>query len=78
MLAGMEQSGVLGIEHEALVEAGRSLAAAVDLAPSNASLWREYRGVLASLMEVAAGVVDDGAAAFGDAVRTPLGDTAKS
>jgi hypothetical protein len=61
-------------EHAALVAAARSLAAAVDADPGSDRLWREYRAVLASLLEVAPDDDDGGASAFGDAVRTPLVD----
>ncbi len=57
---------------EALIAAARGLAIAVDGAPDNASLWREYRAAIAELIE--AGVNDDpdaDTAAFLGTVRTP-------
>lgn len=66
-------------EHEALVVMVKALARAVDAEPSNASLWREYRGAVAALMEAAVDDSDDESAdtvGFLAAVRTPMGDTA--
>lgn len=59
-------------EHAALVEVARSLAQAVDAAPDNASLWREYRAALASLFDVLsdAGPSDE-MASFLESIRTP-------
>jgi len=60
---------------EALVTLCRRLAVACDAAPGNAALWREYRGAVASLMEVGADVGDDDeAASFAESVRTPVRD----
>ena len=77
-LKALRQDDVLEDVDEALVAAARGLAAAVDADPGNGALWREYRAVLASLKEVAAGGIDDEAAAFLRAVsvRTSLGDPA--
>jgi len=59
------------------------LAAAVDAAPENAALWREYRAAVTVLMEAGAdGDADDDTKAFLLAIRTPVrskvGDTKKS
>jgi len=72
-------SGRLGAGHEALVVMVRSLARAVDEQPHNASLWREYRASVETLLEVTAGDDDaDSADARGflAAVQTPMGDIA--
>ena len=42
-------SGRLGDDLAAMAEACRSLADAVDENPTNAALWKEYRGALADL-----------------------------
>ena len=59
--------------HEALMALARGLAAAVDAAPENAALWREYRAAVAALTEAgAAGDVDDDTQAFILALRKPV------
>ena len=59
--------------NEALVALARGLAAAVDAAPDNAALWREYRAAVTALMEVGSdGDIDDDTQAFLLALRTPL------
>jgi len=68
---------------EALVALARGLAAAVDAAPENAALWREYRAAVTVLMEAGAdGDADDDTKAFLLAIRTPVrskvGDPKKS
>lgn len=57
---------------EAVVQAARSLAAAVDDDPSKAALWSEYRSALGVLMEVAADGADDESAAVLELLRTPV------
>lgn len=74
-LRSISESGRLGDDHGALVQACRSLADAVDAAPDNASLWREYRGALAELAELTR-AEDDAFAALYDRLRAPMGDTA--
>lgn len=75
--AGLERSlkalrDRLSPDHDALVAAARGLAIAVDADPGNASLWREYRAAIATLIEVGAdGDTDDDAAAFIGTLRTP-------
>jgi len=64
-------------EHAALLAAARGLAEAVDALPTRATLWTEYRAVLATLYETAGEVADDGQAALLKLVSTPLGDTKK-
>lgn len=61
----------LGDEHEALVALARGLAAAVDAAPENAALWREYRAVVGSISEVGVDDVDDDTVDFLLSIRTP-------
>jgi hypothetical protein len=63
--------------HEALVTVCRSLAVAVDVAPRNAALWREYRGALGELANVGEEADSDGAslAHFLASVRTPVLDS---
>jgi hypothetical protein len=73
-IAALEAEGRLTDTHSALVAAVRQLAAAVDSAPDNASLWREYRAALASLMEAESGGDDDDTQTFLLALRTPVGD----
>lgn len=58
---------------EALVALARGLAAAVDAAPENAALWREYRAAVTALGERGAeGDIDDDTEAFLLSIRTPL------
>lgn len=58
---------------EALMALARGLAAAVDAAPENAALWREYRAAVAALTEAgAAGDVDDDTQAFILSIRKPV------
>jgi hypothetical protein len=69
-------------DHGALIELAKGLAEALDHggcgkcgSPSqNAALWREYRAVVESLMEVDSGS-DDDTAAFLVTVQTPRGRT---
>lgn len=59
--------------NEALVALARGLAAAVDAAPDNAALWREYRAAVTALMEVGSdGGIDDDTQAFLLALRSPV------
>jgi hypothetical protein len=63
----------LGEADEALVALARGLAAAVDAAPDNAALWREYRAAVTALSEVGAdGDIDDDTQAFLLTLRTPV------
>lgn len=57
-VAALNRMGVLHEEHSALVQVVDSLALAVDSDPGNASLWREFRAALDSLMKL--GDTDDG------------------
>lgn len=61
-------------EHdEALLALARGLAAAVDAAPDNAALWREYRAAVTALREVGSeGDIDDDTEAFLLSIRTPV------
>jgi hypothetical protein len=72
-LTVMGAGGLLEDVDDALVEAVRSLARAVDSDPGNASLWREYRAVLADLRELG----DDDSDAFAvllEQLRAPVRD----
>ena len=60
--------------HEGLIEVARGLAEAVEGELGNASLWREYRAALASLMEAESGGDDDETQSFLLTLRTPVGD----
>lgn len=77
-VAGLERTlraleARLGDEHEALVALARGLAAAVDVAPESAALWREYRAAVAALSEAgAAGDVDDDTQSFLRSMRVPV------
>jgi hypothetical protein len=57
-ITAMRDAGRITPADEATVAAAESLALAVDAAPGEASLWREYRAALKSLTEL--GAVDDG------------------
>lgn len=66
-------AGRLEEDDEALVALARGLAAAVDAAPENAALWREYRAAVTALSEAGAdGDVDDDTQAFLLTLRTPV------
>lgn len=56
----------------AVLELARGLAAAVDTAPENAALWREYRAAVNAVMEVVNGSPDDDDAAFLESVSAPI------
>ena len=77
-VAGLERTiravqGRLVDADEALIALARGLAAAVDLEPGNAALWREYRAAVAALAEAAAtGDVDDDTKDFLLTIRTPV------
>jgi hypothetical protein len=62
----------LGEADEALVALARGLAAAVDAAPDNAALWREYRAAVTALSEVGSDDIDDDTEAFLLTLRTPV------
>lgn len=62
----------LGEEDEALVALARGLAAAVDAAPENAALWREYRAAVGTLVLVGTDQVDDDTQDFLLSIRTPV------
>lgn len=69
-------------DSDALVALTRGLAAAVDEAPENAALWREYRAALATLMAVGLDEPDDDSRDFLLQIRTPglrpaMGDPSK-
>ena len=75
--AGLERtikalSPRLGEDDEALMALARGLAAAVDAAPDNAALWREYRAAVTTLTEAGAGDVDDETKDFLLTIRTPV------
>ena len=70
-IGAMESAGFLEDVDSALVQGVRSLAAAVDADPSNASLWREYRGLLADLRELGDGDTDAFAALL-ESLRSPV------
>ena len=53
MVAELEGLGRVSLGLGPLVQMARSLADAVDAQPLNAALWREYRGVVEVLKEVA-------------------------
>jgi len=66
----------LGEGDEALMALARGLAAAVDAAPENAALWREYRAAVVALSEAGAdGDADDDTQAFLLSIRTPMRPT---
>jgi len=77
-IAALEAEGRLSDVDEALLAVARGLAEAVDAEPGNASLWREYRAALASLMEAESGNDDDEAQSFLLTLRTPVGDAKDS
>lgn len=56
---------------DAVITMVEGLAAAVDVDPKNAALWREYRAALQTLREAAAGGSDDDTASFLVTVQTP-------
>lgn len=53
-IAALRAAERLTDEHEAVVQAARSLADAVDADPGNASLWREFRAVVETLRSIGA------------------------
>lgn len=66
-------AGQLDESDEALVALARGLAVAVDAAPENAALWREYRAAVTALSEAGAdGDGDDDTQAFLLSIRTPV------
>lgn len=70
---------VTGPEHSAMVELCRSLADSVDAAVAfDDKLWREYRMALRALMDRTSGGSSDDFDAEFDALRTSVGDSAKS
>lgn len=64
--------GKLSDRDAALVQVVESLASAVDMEPGNASLWREFRAALDSLMRVGE-VNDDNADEIGSIVAALRG-----
>lgn len=70
-IKALGDAGRVGPEDEALVALARGLAAAVDAAPENAALWREYRAAVATLALVGADDVDDATEQFLFAIRAP-------
>lgn len=72
-IAAMESAGMIEPVDSALVEALRGVARALDEDLSNASLWREYRALLADLRELG----DGGSDAFTElleSLRSPVRD----
>lgn len=67
----LNDAGRLSDTDEALVALVRNLADAVDGAPANAALWREFRAALTTLSEVGGDDLDDGTLAFRISVQTP-------
>lgn len=59
MLTAMRQAGLLENIDAARVTMLQTLADSVDIEPTNASLWREYRAVEASIRENTAHDQDD-------------------
>lgn len=76
-IGAVRHSAPVDAVDETLVAGLLSLAAAVDEAPQNSALWREYREFIDRVREIGGGGVDDDDAAFLAAVRTPVGDTQK-
>ena len=72
-LKDFKLDGSLVIVPAALVELCRSLARAVDVDPSNAALFREYRASLDDLREAASRGTDDDTAEFLISIQTPRG-----
>ena len=70
----LQRTGRLENVDAALVRAALTLAEAVDRDPDNASLWREYRAVEASLRRLDGGAVDSLAAAIAE-LSAPVGDS---
>lgn len=68
----------LGGEHAALVAYCEGLAETIDEHPERATLWREYRPALETLLRVGEVARDDGQAALLELVRTPVGDSAEA
>ena len=73
---GIGQAPSDGLRKGVVIDIDRtvqSVAAAVDAAPENAALWREYRAAVTVLMEAGAdGDADDDTKAFLLAIRTPV------
>ena len=79
MRATIKALGVDKPEHRALVAAAVNLATSMDDEPGNASLWREYRAVLADVMAVgSAGGLDDDLAKLLVEMRSQVGDASNS
>lgn len=74
-LKQLDADGSLEVVPKALVELCRSLARAVDSAPDNAALFREYRAALEDLRETSSASVDDDSAEFLVSIQTPRGRT---
>jgi hypothetical protein len=70
-LRALQDTGRLSGEHEALVALAKGLAAALDEAPENAALWREYRAVVATVAEAGTDDPDDDTKRFLFTIRTP-------
>jgi hypothetical protein len=73
-ISAMQAAGFVEDVDAALVEAIRGVARAVDADPANASLWREYRALLADLRELGDGDSD----AFAEllaSLRAPVRDS---
>ena len=67
----------LGPEHDLLVAYCRGIAEQIDLFPSRATLWREYRPAVELLVNAGRVEEDDGQATFLQLVSTPVGDAKK-
>jgi predicted dehydrogenase len=77
-IASLRAGGRLTDTHAAAIDLARGLADAVTIDSANASLWREYRAAVASLMEADGDRNDDDETqAFLVAVRAPVGHTKK-
>jgi hypothetical protein len=72
-IRALRQAGRLEAVDDALVAGFRTIAAAVDADPGNASLWREYRAFEARLRETGDHVDDDLADVL-RAMSAPVGD----
>lgn len=73
-IRSLKRAGRITDAHAALLAIVEGMAVAVELEPTNAALWKEYRSALASLVEVAADV-DSRSADVVALVRTPVVNT---
>lgn len=70
-VSAMRDAGRITPADEATVAVAESLAAEVDTAPDDASLWREYRAALKVLVEL--GAADDGGDDIGELLESLRG-----